>query len=102
MKGVTRDDIFQTVVNIITKMNEEGEYSLVVTPNTWLVADLGFESIDVVVLSVTIQEHYQQSMPFSEFFAQIGQQEIRDIRIDQFADFVYQHLNSNPSEIHPL
>ncbi len=94
MTAETRDDVFETVLSILRKMDEEWEDSDEITPQTWLVADLGLESIDVVVLGTTIQEHYDKSMPFAEFLAEIGEQEIRDIQIDQFVDFVHQHLNT--------
>jgi len=94
MTAETRDDVFETVLNLLRKMDEEWEDSDEITPQTWLVADLGLESIDVVVLGTTIQEHYDKSMPFAEFLAEIGEQEVRDIQIDQFVDFVHQHLNA--------
>jgi acyl carrier protein len=93
MTEATREAVFKTVVDILRKMDEDWEDSTELTPETWLVADLGLESIDVVVLGTTIQEHYNRSMPFAEFLAEIGEREIRDIRIDQFVDFVHRHLN---------
>jgi acyl carrier protein len=94
MTAETRDDVFETVLSLLKKMDEEWEDSNEITRQTWLVADLGLESIDVVVLGTTIQEHYDKSMPFAEFLAEIGEQEVRDIQIDQFVDFVHQHLNA--------
>jgi acyl carrier protein len=94
MTAETRDNVFETVLRFLRQMDEEWEDSDEITPQTWLVADLGLESIDVVVLGTTIQEHYDTSMPFAEFLAEIGEQEIRDIQVDQFVEFVYQHLNT--------
>ena len=94
MSAETREDVFETVLNLLKKMDEEWEDTDEITPQTWLVADLGLESIDVVVLGTTIQEYYDKSMPFAEFLAEIGEQEIRDIQVDQFVEFVYQHLNT--------
>ena len=94
MTAETRDDVLQTVLSFLKKMDEEWEDTDEITPRTWLVADLGLESIDVVVLGTTIQEHYDKSMPFAEFLAEIGEQEVRDIQVDQFVEFVYRHLNT--------
>ena len=94
MTAETRDDVLQTVLSFLKKMDEEWEDTDEITPQTWLVADLGLESIDVVVLGTTIQEHYDKSMPFAEFLAEIGEQEVRDIQVDQFVDFVFRHLNA--------
>ena len=93
MPEVSKKDIFGTLLGILNHMSNDWEYSGEITPSTFLVADLGFESIDVVVLGTVVQKHYDQSMPFSEFFAEIGQREVRDIRIDEFVEFIYQHLN---------
>lgn len=92
MTQATREAVFETVLDILMKMDEEWEDAVEITLDTWLVADLGLESIDIVVLGTTIQEQYDTSMPFAEFLAKIGEQEIRDIRVDQFVDFVCQHL----------
>ena len=73
------------------------EYSGQITPETFLVSDLGLESLDIVVLGETIQKHYQKMLPLAQFLAEIGQREIRDIRLDEFVEFIYQHLNSYQS-----
>ncbi|MBW2146865.1 MAG: acyl carrier protein [Deltaproteobacteria bacterium] len=93
MPEVIRKAIFDTVLGILNRLADDWEYSGEITPSTLLVADLGLESIDVVVLGTTIQKHYNQLLPFAEFFAEIGQREVRDIRIDEFVEFIYQHLD---------
>ena len=95
MSKVSKKAIFDTLLGIMNKLAEDWEYSGEITSETFLVADLGLESIDIVVLATTIQNRYKQSLPFSQFFAKIGQREVRDIRIDEFVQFVHQHLNNN-------
>ncbi len=94
MSEATKDDVFQTVRNILLKMDEGWDDDQEITLETWLVADLGLESIDVVVLGTTIQEHYQQTLPFAEYLSDIGEQEVRDIQVEKFVDFVCQHLKA--------
>ncbi len=97
MPKVSKKAIFDTLLGIMNQLAEDWEYSGEITSETFLVADLGLESIDIVVLATTIQNRYKQSLPFSQFFAKIGQREVRDIRIDEFVEFVHQHLNSAAS-----
>jgi acyl carrier protein len=93
MTEITRGSVLETVLSILSKMDEDGELEVEITPETWLVADMGLESIDVVVLGTTVQEHYHMSMPFAEFLAEVGQRETRDIQVREFVDFVVRHLN---------
>ncbi len=94
MPEVARDNIYQAVRELIEKLAEDWEYEEKITEDTLLVADLGLESIDVVVLGTTIQNEYDCTLPLAEFMAEIGQREQRDIRIGELVDFVHQHLNS--------
>ena len=93
MTEITRGSVLETVLSILSKMDEDGELEVEITPETWLVADMGLESIDVVVLGTAVQEHYHMSMPFAEFLAEVGQRETRDIQVREFVDFVVRHLN---------
>lgn len=95
MSKVSKKAIFDTLLGIMNQLAEDWEYSGEITSETFLVADLGLESIDIVVLATTIQNRYKQSLPFSEFFANIGQREVQDIRLDEFVQFVHQHLNNS-------
>ena len=44
-----------------------------ITEDTRFFADLGLASIDAVVLSERLQEHYGRSLPFHELMAEMGQ-----------------------------
>jgi len=55
------------------------------------------ESLDAVVLGTTIQEHFQQPLPFAELLSEIGREQ-RDLSIRELVDFVDQHLNRVPLE----
>ena len=95
MSKVSKKAIFDTLLGIMNQLAEDWEYSGEITSETFFVADLGLESIDIVVLATTIQNRYKQSLPFSEFFANIGQREVQDIRLDEFVQFVHQHLDNS-------
>ena len=95
MTAVDKESIFRTLSGMLVKMLGEWEFSGEITPETLLVADLGLESLDIVVLGETIQKHYQRNLTFTQFYAELGQREARDIRVGDFVEFMYQQLNHN-------
>lgn len=95
MTAVDKESIFCTLSGMLVKMLGDWEYSGEITLETLLVSDLGLESLDIVVLGETIQKHYAKNLPFTRFYAELGQREARDIRVGDFVDFIYQHLNHN-------
>lgn len=60
--------------------------------DTRFFADLGLASIDAVVLSEAIQNHYNQRLPFNELMAEIGRRTDRDLSIGELVKFVSEHL----------
>ena len=92
----SRQEIVADVIALLRQLADDWDYSGEITEATYLGADMGFESLDIVVLGTAIQEHYGQVMPFTDFFAEIGQREQRDIAISEWVDFVHTHLNAQP------
>ncbi len=96
MSIIDRQTVFTTVSEILKNMLGDWEYSGTITGETFLVADLGFESLDIVIMGETIQQQYQKILPFAQFLAEVGQREVRDIRVNELVDFTLQHLSSTP------
>jgi len=94
----TRQDIQAYVLSLLQGLAKDWDYSQEIGPQSLLFSELGFESLDAVVLGTAIQEHYQRQMPFAELFARIGEQEVRDLSVAQLVEFVDTHLNSRMSE----
>jgi acyl carrier protein len=88
----TRDQILADLLALLNSMVRDWEFEGPVGANTRLFADLAFESLDLVVLGAKLQEHFGQSFPFPEFFAEIGQREVRDLTIGEWVDFIQQNL----------
>lgn len=82
------------VLNLLNQLARDWEYSGEITPDTFLFADLGFESIDAVILASFVQEHYGRPFPFPQLLASIGQREVKDLRISELVDFIHQHLST--------
>jgi len=68
------------------------EYSGPIGPETRFFADLGLASIDAVVLSEAIQQHYGRTLPFHELMGEIGRRTDRDILIGELVAFLGRHL----------
>lgn len=68
------------------------EYSGVIDGNTMILADLGFSSIDVVILGETLESHYGTSLPFGAFLAELGQRNVQDLNAGELAAFLQKHV----------
>jgi acyl carrier protein len=63
-----------------------------ITEDTRFFADLGLASIDAVVLSERLQEHYGRSLPFHELMAEMGRRTERDLSIGELVAFLATNL----------
>jgi acyl carrier protein len=93
VNSVNQDSILADVLDLLNRLARDWEYSGEISPDTFLFADLGFESIDAVVLSSFIQEHYHRKFPFPQLLAELGQREVKDIRIGELVEFIYSHMD---------
>jgi acyl carrier protein len=91
-----RDAIVKDVVNVLNDMTTDWEagFQGKIGPDTLLVADLGFESIDVVQLAVALEEHFgQEGLPFDKMLMTEGRY-VDDLRVEQVVSFLAEHLRS--------
>jgi acyl carrier protein len=95
---ITREKIQADMLMLLQKLADDWEYGGDITRDTYLLSDMGFESLDVVILSTSMQEYYKQALPFTDLFAEIGRREQRDISIGEWVDFTYRHLNSHAAQ----
>ena len=86
-----RHEILAYILKTLEDLSKDWDYANPVGPDSLLFTELGFESLDAVVLGTAIQEHYQVRMPFAELLADIGQKQ-RDLSIGELVDFVVTHL----------
>ena len=66
--------------------------STAIDENTRIFADLGLASIDAVVLSEAIRDHYGRPLPFDELMADIGRRTQRDLSIGELVTFIAENL----------
>jgi acyl carrier protein len=67
-------------------------FSSSIGEDTRLFADLGLASIDAVVLSESLQKHYDRRLPFDELMAEIGRRTQRDLSIGELITFLVTNL----------
>jgi acyl carrier protein len=90
----TREQIQTYILQSLEKLAQDCDYSGTLGPDTLLMTQLNFESLDLVVLGVSIQEHYGVQLPFAEFLAMIGQREQQDISVTDLVDFLHAQLSA--------
>jgi len=89
----TNSEVLDTVIEMISRSAGDWEYSGPISAETYLLADLGYESLDLVVLGTVIEERYGR-MAFAEFLAGLGQRAVHDVTIEEIAEFVCEHIGS--------
>ena len=90
--SATYDQVISDVLGLLDQLSDDWEYSGEITAETGLLTDLGFESLELVVLGVSIQEHYSEQIPFEEMLSDIGKRKLPDIYIGDLVDFIHKHL----------
>ena len=73
--------------------NFEGrEYSAPITRRTRFFADLGFASIDAVILGEKLEARYSQKLPFQRFVTEAMRSQAEDLEVGQLVDFLMNEL----------
>ena len=99
MSVVQQEAVMTDVLNLLNQLARDWEYSGTITPETYLFADLGFESIDAVILASFVQEHYGRPFPFPQLLAEIGHRDVKDLRIGELVSFIHSHINGAPEGV---
>lgn len=87
----TQQQVVQDLAGLLANFQNR-EYSGVIGPQTLFFSDLGFVSIDAIVLGETLEQHYGQSLPFQQFLAQAAERGAEDLSVGELAAFLAEHL----------
>jgi acyl carrier protein len=81
--------ILADVLAMVNELAGDWEYDGEITPGTFFLADMGLESLDLVILGTVIQQRYGR-LPFAEYLAEIGRRPVeeRDVTIEELVAFV--------------
>jgi acyl carrier protein len=87
------------VLELIDELSGDWEFDGEITPETRFLADLGLESLDLVVLGTMIQHRYGQ-LPFAEYYAEIGQRPVeeRDVSVSELVAFICENRTPASTE----
>ncbi|HTE59389.1 MAG TPA: acyl carrier protein [Solirubrobacteraceae bacterium] len=81
--------ILADVLAMVDELAGDWEYDGEITPDTFFLADMGLESLDLVVLGTMVQQRYGR-LPFAEYLAEIGGRPVeeRDITVAELVAFI--------------
>ncbi len=99
MELLTRDKVREDLIDLLKDAREDWDHSIVVTDETGLFNDLGFESIDAIGLSSALEAHFEQTLPFPEFMSKAKEQNLKDISVGYLLDFLMSHLNKSSEKV---
>ncbi len=89
----TASDILNDLEQILCNFQGR-EYSGEMTADTSFFGDLGFASIDAVVLGETLQEKYALVFPFHELLAELSKQGAQDLTLGEMANYLQRYLEA--------
>jgi acyl carrier protein len=95
--NVTRDQVREYIVNKLVELSQDWDSPAEISETSLIFSELGFESLDAVVLGVAIQEHFARQLPFAELLAELGERR-RDLSVRELIDFVHRNLNQAVAE----
>ena len=93
---LTGEKILNDLVEILKDMtcDWDMEFDNPIGPDTKLIDDLGFESIDIVQLVVAIEDRFHcRKLPFEEILMVDGRY-VDEIKVRDTVDFLSRHLNN--------
>jgi acyl carrier protein len=85
---MTRAEIQATLVEILHDFQGR-EYSGEITPATRFFGELGFVSIDAIVLGETLEARFGRKLPFHEFFAELARRKAQDVEVGELVAFLH-------------
>ena len=91
---ISPERIFQEVAGILEDMTSDWDidFSGGVTPETRIISDLQFESIDVVQFIVQLEAHFQRKdLPFEKLLM-VDERYRDDFTVQEMVDFLHKYL----------
>ena len=84
--------VHDEVLGMVHELADDWEYDGEITSRTRFLADMGLESLDLVVMGTMIQHRYGR-LPFTEWLEEIGERPVeeRDVSIGELVAFICLH-----------
>ena len=86
----TREELERDIIALLTDMTSDWDmpFSGAIAPDTRLMADLAFESIDVVQLVVAIEAHLQRRHLHFEQLLMVDGRYVQELQVSEIVDFL--------------
>ncbi len=97
----TKQEIMNEVLHLLIQLARDWEFEGEIHAGTRLFSDLGFQSLDAVVLGNSLQERLGQPIPYGELLTEIGRRPFNDVTVGEWVDFTWKHLEGNSSGAAP-
>lgn len=82
-----RQQIVSELATVLASFNGR-DYSEVITEHTLFMGDLGFSSIDVVILGETLESHFGTEISFGDFVNDLRRRNALDVMVGDLAGFL--------------
>jgi acyl carrier protein len=92
---LTQEQIRNDLISLLKEARDDWDDSVVITDETGLFLDLGFESIDAVGLGSALEQHFDKVLPFPEFMSRAKEEDLADITVGRLLEFL--RLNLDPA-----
>ena len=93
MSDWTADRVTAELAGVLRNFQDR-EYSGPIGRETMFFGDLGFASIDAVVLGETLETHFGRKFAFDKFLQGLAKSGAQDIRLGELADFLSAQLQN--------
>src|SRR4051812_44615710 len=92
MSPLTYETIRADLLHIMRQLRDDWHWSGDIDDATGIFRELGFESIDLVALGSMLEEHFNRTLPFAEFFTQAREDRVDDITVGAVLNFLVANL----------
>ena len=96
----TKQNVSEQVLALLTQLASDWDYSAEISTETYIFSELGFQSLDAIILGNSLQEEYGQPIPYAELLSNIGQRSFTDITVGEWIDFTYRHVTQEDGAVH--
>lgn len=93
----SRDEVVRDTLRFLQERADEQGEDVELSEDTYMLGDMNWSSLEIVVMANTAQQQYRQLFPFEDLFAGIAAKEHKDITVGEWADFLCEHLGKGPA-----
>ncbi len=100
MESMKKEKILQELITILQDMTSDWDldYSGGISESTKLIGDLAFESIEIVQLMVTIEQHFDLKNLISERLLMRDGRYVSELTVSEIVNFIREELKANVSD----